>query len=299
MALVMVTVMVPVPVPVTVMVMVTVMVPVPVTVMVMVTALVPVMVTVMVPVIVMVMAMVMVLAMVLAMAMALAEIDMTDNITVSRELLRQVLNAACSPYCAQDLGQLMPALRAALEQPSQVQEPVAWSMTYNGDHCGNFYESRTDAEERMAVMNAKHPLDERTIEPLYPAPPPAPDIDYDALKGTDMTDKITELKQLVIEAADRIEQLERENEANERNLCQLTDDLAASRRENAELRKELQAEYERQRRVWPSLSAASSAPWALQAEHERQRRVWAEIQSQHRDHSPLSMTVAFDNRYIK
>jgi hypothetical protein len=32
--------------------------------------------------------------------------------------------------------------------------------------------------------------------------------------------------------------LERENEANERNLCQLTDDLAASRRENAELRKD-------------------------------------------------------------
>ena len=38
-------------------------------------------------------------------------------------------------------------------------------------------------------------------------------------------------------AADRIEKLERENEANERNLCQLTDELAASRRENAELRK--------------------------------------------------------------
>lgn len=56
------------------------------------------------------------------------------------------------------------------------------------------------------------------------------------------------------EAADRIEQLEREN---------------------AELRKQ------------------------LQSEHERQHRVWTEIQSQHRDHSPLSMTVEFDNRYIK
>lgn len=33
----------------------------------------------------------------------------------------------------------------------------------------------------------------------------------------------------------RIKELERENEANERNLCQLTDDLAAARRENAEL----------------------------------------------------------------
>ncbi len=49
---------------------------------------------------------------------------MTDNITVSRELLRQVLNAACSPYCAQDLGQLMPAIKAAIEQTAPVQEPV-------------------------------------------------------------------------------------------------------------------------------------------------------------------------------
>lgn len=48
---------------------------------------------------------------------------MTDNITVSRELLRQVLNAACSPYCAQDLGQLMPAIKAAIEQTApQTQE---------------------------------------------------------------------------------------------------------------------------------------------------------------------------------
>ena len=56
---------------------------------------------------------------------------MTDNITVSRELLRQVLNAACSPYCAQDLGQLMPAIKAAIEQ-AQVQEPqpVAYLMKH-------------------------------------------------------------------------------------------------------------------------------------------------------------------------
>ena len=45
------------------------------------------------------------------------------QVLVSEELLRQVLNAACSPYCAQDLGQLMPAIRAALEQTAPVQEP--------------------------------------------------------------------------------------------------------------------------------------------------------------------------------
>lgn len=55
-----------------------------------------------------------------------------------------------------------------------------------------------------------------------------------------------------------MEQLERENEANERNLCQLTDDLAASRRENAELRKQLQAEHERQHRVWTEIERQQS-----------------------------------------
>jgi hypothetical protein len=44
--------------------------------------------------------------------------------------------------------------------------------------------------------------------------------------------------QIFCDAADQIEQLERENEANERNLCILTDELAAARRENAELRKD-------------------------------------------------------------
>lgn len=45
------------------------------------------------------------------------------QVLVSEELLRQVLNAACSPYCAQDLGQLMPAIIAAIEQTApQTQE---------------------------------------------------------------------------------------------------------------------------------------------------------------------------------
>ena len=72
------------------------------------------------------------------------------------------------------LKQFLKRRTAPLAEPAP--EPVAWSMTYNGNHCGNFYESRTDAEERMADMNAKHPLDKRAIEPLYAAPvrEPAP-----------------------------------------------------------------------------------------------------------------------------
>jgi hypothetical protein len=49
---------------------------------------------------------------------------------------------------------------------------------------------------------------------------------------------IEELLMRIQEMAARIKELERENETNERNLCQLTDELAEARRENAELRKD-------------------------------------------------------------
>lgn len=58
----------------------------------------------------------------------------------------------------------------ALAETELVQEPVCWSITYNGSHVGNVYESRAYAEERMADLNSKYPGDTRTIEPLYTAP---------------------------------------------------------------------------------------------------------------------------------
>ena len=70
--------------------------------------------------------------MALALAVALAEIDMTDNITVSRELLRQAIEAFelhAKQYPHMVKGYTLDAataLRAALEQPAPVQEPVAY-----------------------------------------------------------------------------------------------------------------------------------------------------------------------------
>lgn len=40
------------------------------------------------------------------------------QLLISEELLWQVLDAACSPYCAQDLGKLVPAIKAALDAPA-------------------------------------------------------------------------------------------------------------------------------------------------------------------------------------
>lgn len=55
---------------------------------------------------------------------------MTDNVIVTRELLLQVVNAACSPYCAQDLRKLIPEIKALLDAPAL--EPIPLAATC---HC--------------------------------------------------------------------------------------------------------------------------------------------------------------------
>jgi len=90
-------------------------------------------------------------------------------------------------YTPEDQPVIMSAITALLEALAEtelVQEPVCWSITYNGSHVGNVYESRAYAEERMADLNSKHPGDTRTIEPLYTAPnaqQPAPPADVPML----------------------------------------------------------------------------------------------------------------------
>lgn len=50
------------------------------------------------------------------------------------------------------------------------QEPVAWSVTWEGTHCGNFYFREQDAKEHKARLDAKHPEEKREVVPLYTAP---------------------------------------------------------------------------------------------------------------------------------
>ena len=80
------------------------------------------------------------------------------QVLVSEKLLQHILNAACSPYCVQYLGQLMPEIRAALEQaPVQEQQPMAW---YDGN---KFY-----ATESAAYMDR---ADIKALCPVYTSQP--------------------------------------------------------------------------------------------------------------------------------
>lgn len=95
-----------------------------------------------------------------------------DKITVSRELLRQVL--ACMTGLQQHLGHLLCAteaetLRTALEQP--VQEPSA--VFYRCNHCGHAYEGKPpsscdcmegDGFERVEYFTA--PQAQPAVEPV-------------------------------------------------------------------------------------------------------------------------------------
>ena len=106
----------------------------------------------------------------------LAYFDSGNNIPVDKAVIKG--------NCAE-----VAALRAALAETAPVQEPVGWSMTYNGSHVGNFYESRSYAEERMTDLNGKHPDALRTVEPLYAAPQaqqPSPPADMPMLTDEEL-----------------------------------------------------------------------------------------------------------------
>jgi hypothetical protein len=63
------------------------------------------------------------------------------------------------------------ALKQAIEAALKPGEPIGWSITCNGNHTGNFYQSSEVAEVRLIEANRKYPKDVRTIEPLFAAPP--------------------------------------------------------------------------------------------------------------------------------
>jgi hypothetical protein len=105
--------------------------------------------------------------------------------TLTREEAQQVLDALNS--CGEDwvadgewetqvddydhelVAKALEILRARLAQPEP--EPVAWSVTLEGDHIGNFYIKQQDAEEAMHDLNKDWPQWVRKAVPLYTAPP--------------------------------------------------------------------------------------------------------------------------------
>jgi len=58
-------------------------------------------------------------------------------------------------------------LTLLLLQPVQ---PVQWSVTFNSNHCGNYFGSEEEAKECLNRLNLKHPNDVREVVPLVPAP---------------------------------------------------------------------------------------------------------------------------------
>lgn len=56
----------------------------------------------------------------------------------------------------------------ALGAAAQLAEkPTAWSVTYNGEHTGNFNLKRYDAEDKRDSLNRVYPNDKREVVELY------------------------------------------------------------------------------------------------------------------------------------
>jgi len=47
------------------------------------------------------------------------------------------------------------------------ERPTAWSLTYNGEHTGNFNLKRYDAEDKRDSLNRVYPNDKREVVELY------------------------------------------------------------------------------------------------------------------------------------
>ena len=109
---------------------------------------------------------------------------MTNKIMIDEAVVRFVMDAIDSFFAAPDdeadqeaqehLLSARSKLRQALadaEQPAPAQEPVAWSVTWDGVHCGNFFFREQDAREHKARLDAKRPGQKREVVPLYTTPP--------------------------------------------------------------------------------------------------------------------------------
>ncbi len=93
-------------------------------------------------------------------------------ITLTREEAQQVLDALEAEHSAiygtSQTARAIETLRSRLAEKEQ--EPVAWSITYNGRHCDNIYTNHNFAEQEMLRLSAGYAGALRNLVPLYTAP---------------------------------------------------------------------------------------------------------------------------------
>ena len=99
---------------------------------------------------------------------------MTDTLTVSRELLRQAieaLNEADNVLTSSMFAEAATALRAALEQPAPVQEqhPVAWACLFTDD--GSLCQTFDTQKEADKWVESDDNLWDVYVAPLYTVQP--------------------------------------------------------------------------------------------------------------------------------
>ena len=84
------------------------------------------------------------------------------------EALKLALKALENTYALRDdVAEAITAVKQALAAP--VQEPVAWSVAWEGVHCGNFFFREGDAIEHRERLSLKFPNEKREVVPLYTA----------------------------------------------------------------------------------------------------------------------------------
>jgi hypothetical protein len=70
----------------------------------------------------------------------------------------------------EELVDIKQALAAPVQQLRSDVEPVAWSVSWHGVHCGNFFFRESDAIEHHKRLSLKFPNEKREVVALYTTP---------------------------------------------------------------------------------------------------------------------------------
>ncbi len=109
-----------------------------------------------------------------------------EDMTTSN--LKEAVQAACNVLYAVGAQQEASALIDAMAASEAQAEPVAWSVTFRGEHCGNVFNHENTARNVCARLAAEYPDAPREVVPLYEHPPaplplPEPDLLVDCAQG--------------------------------------------------------------------------------------------------------------------
>ncbi|HJV52766.1 MAG TPA: hypothetical protein VJ652_14965 [Noviherbaspirillum sp.] len=99
-------------------------------------------------------------------------IEQLKSAIIAAGVKRNIIEAG-APVSDETLLNIVACLGMGPKNSQPAQEPVYYSITVNGQHCGNFWPIQEEAEAAAKRLNASYPQDSRAVVPLFNHPQPS------------------------------------------------------------------------------------------------------------------------------